>query len=152
MGADTGTLEALRIMRERERDADRVTAQVRDDNILRTEPPLFVDAMAACEEEIVNNFNTTLGLSGDEAVTFIYANGIIEIGKRERPMLLKKAILLHARYRVIVRTQTLSRLYQPSAVEEIWRFDIKRGELTLNGKNLIECADALFVGVADAFR
>jgi len=152
MSANIGELEAQRILQKRQNDAERIARQNREDRILRDEPPLFFEAMGKCVEENIKSFNLAMGLSGDEALTFVYSSGLIEIGKRQKPFLLKKVILLQSSGEVTVRTRTISRTYQHGGSDETWRFDVEYGELTLNRKNLIECADALFAGVADAFR
>jgi len=42
--------------------------------------------------------------------------------------------------------------YRNNVVEDKSYFDAKDGELRLNYKNLLECADLLFSGIADHFR
>lgn len=152
MSANIGVLEAQRIMRERQGDADRLARQDRDDRILRTEPPVFFETMAACVGEYAKDFNGEIGVSGDDAMTFVSTTGLIELGKRRAPFLLRKVMLRQASNEVAIRTEKISRTYRRELSEEIWRFDVECGELTLNGRNLIECAEALFAGVADAFR
>jgi hypothetical protein len=152
MSANIGVLEAQRIMRERQSDADRLARQDREDRILREEPPLFFDAMATYLGETAKSFNLTMGLSGDDAMTFLHTSGQIELGKRHRPFLRKKIVLDQFAGKVTIRTDTTSRMYRPAGKDETWNFDIVSGELALNRQNLIECAEALFAGVADAFR
>jgi hypothetical protein len=150
MSANIGVLEAQRIMRERLSDADRLARQEREDRILREEPPLFFEAMASYLQENTKSFNLTMGLSGDDAMTLVYTSGLIEIGKRHRPFLRKKIVL--SSNKVTIHTDTTSRMYQPAGKDEVWKFDIAGGELILNRMNLIECAEALFAEVANAFR
>jgi hypothetical protein len=149
---NTGAMEAQRIMRERRGDTDRLARQDRDDRILRTEPPVFFETMATCVGDNTKGFNQEIGLSGDDAMTFLYTSGMIQIGKRHAPFFLRKVMLRQASNEVVIRTEKLSRTYRREVSEEVWRFDVECGELTLNGKNLIECADALFAGIADSFR
>jgi hypothetical protein len=108
--------------------------------------------MATYLEETAKSFNLTMGLSGDDALTFLHIGGQIELGKRHRPFLRRKIVFDQSAGKVTIRTDTTSRMYQPAGKDEVWKFDIVSGELTLNRKNLIECAEALFAEVADAFR
>jgi hypothetical protein len=151
MSTNLGAQEAQRILSERNRDEARLTRQERDERILRTEPPDFFEAMAKCLEENVTSFNLEMSLSGEDELTFVYSSGMVQIGKRKNPFLLRKAIHLQMQREVTVRTETINH-YRHGVKEEKWRFTVEHGELVLDGRNLLECADALFAGIADAFR
>lgn len=92
-----------------------------------------------------------LGLEGDDAVTFVHSGSEIYVGKKGNPFLLRKIMHFARSNEVLVRTQIL-RGYQKDLTEQKWYFDIQRGELRLNYKNFIECADLLFKDIPDLFR
>lgn len=151
MAANQGELEAQRILRARESDASRAVQQARDERILCTEQPRFFDAVADHLAETVKSFNMNLGLEGDDAVTFVHSGSEIYVGKKGNPFLLRKIMHFARSNEVLVRTQIL-RGYQKDLTEQKWYFDIQRGELRLNYKNFIECADLLFKDIPDLFR
>lgn len=151
MSTNLGAQEAQRIILERQRDADRIARQEREERTLQTEPPRFFEAMAGCLKDNAESFNQGLGVTGDDSLTFVYSSGLIQIGKRSNPFLLRKVMLRQAQSEVVVRTEIMNG-YRRSVKEETWHFDIERGELRLEGKTVMECAESLFAGIPDAFR
>jgi hypothetical protein len=92
-----------------------------------------------------------MGLSGEDAATFSNSGGTVQIGKRQNPFVLCKAIHLLPQREVIVRTETINNR-RHGVKKEKWRFAVERGELVLEGRNPVGCADALLAEIADAFR
>jgi hypothetical protein len=151
MGTNLGSLEAQRILKQRQTDTERLAQQAREERILCTEQPRFFDAMADHLAEIVNSFNLEMGLEGEDAATFTHSGTEIYLGKRAKPFFLRKVMHFERTNEVRVRTEIING-YQKQGNEEKWYFEIQRGELRLNYKNFAECADVLFKGVPDAFR
>jgi hypothetical protein len=151
MGATFGSLEAQRIMRERLRDADRLTQQALEERILTSEPARFLDAIASCLGDNVKFFNRDIGLEGDDAITFDYSNRTINIGKRRDPIILRKVIYFERTNEVLIRTQTIHG-YSNKVEEERWCFAVERDGLRLGYKTSAECAEVLFKGFPDAYR
>jgi len=151
MSANLGSLEAERILRARQSDAGRAAQLAREERILCSEQPRFFDAIADCLAETVKSFNMGMGLEGEDAVTLTHSGSEIHIGKKGRPTFLRKVMHFERSNEVRIRTQIING-YQNSVNEEKWYFDIQRGELALNYKNFVECADLLFKGIPDTFR
>jgi hypothetical protein len=147
----TGAKLAQEVLRLRSADAERAAARQREERVLATECVPFFEAITSLLRENVTTFNLELSLVGKDALTFVSSAGLIEIGKKSNPFLLRRAVHLQANQEVVVRTET-SIHYRIGTKQERWRFTVEHEELLLNGKNVIECADALFEGVADAFR
>ena len=82
MGTSLGELEAQRILRARASDADRAAQQARNERVLCTEQPRFFDAIAVDLAETVKSFNMSMGLEGEDAVTFVHSGSQIQIGKK----------------------------------------------------------------------
>jgi hypothetical protein len=155
MGANTGNLEAQRVLRLRNADADRIAQLERDERILRTDPVCFFEAVAKVVGENSTSFNSDLGLVGDYALSFLSINGQIQLCKKASPLFLRKAIHFQTSQEVLVRTETINSYrnsYRHGVKEEKWRFTVEQGVLLLNGRNVLECADALFDGIAEACR
>jgi hypothetical protein len=151
MSANLGELEAERILRARQNDADLARRQTREDRILDTEQPRFFDAMADDLEKTVKSFNLRMGLEGKDAVTFVHSGSEVQVGKSAKPFFLRK-IMHHERTKeVFIRTEIIIG-YQKGVKEEKWYFEIDGGELTLNHNNFAQCADLLFEGIPDTFR
>ena len=68
------------------------------------------------------------------------------------PVFIRKVILRQASKEVIVRTTIIRRHPPQEITEKTWRFSVEHGDLVLDGKNVIECADALLQGAEKAFR
>jgi hypothetical protein len=151
MGANTGNLEAQRVLRLRNADADRIAQLERDERILRTDPVSFFEAIAKAVGEISTSFNSDLELVADHAVSFVSNNGLIQLCKRASPLFLRKATHFQTSREVLVRTETINN-FRHGEKKEIWRFTVEHGALLLNGRNVLECADALFNGIAEACR
>ena len=151
MSANLGELEAQRILKARQSDADLAIRQAREDRILGTEQPRFFDAMADDLANTIKSFNLNMGLEGQDAVTFMHSGSQIQIGKRAKPFLLRKVMHFERTNEVLVRTEIVNG-YQKGLKEEKWYFEIQGGELTLNHKNFAQCADLLFEGLPDTFR
>jgi hypothetical protein len=151
MSAGIGSKTAQKVRQMWEADAAQVARQNRDERILSTECVPFFEAVASLVKENAASFNLELGLEDREALTFVSSSGLIEIGKKSSPTLLRKVVHFQANREVIVRTETLVH-YRVGTKQEKWRFAVERGELLLNGRNVLECADALFEGIAEAFR
>jgi hypothetical protein len=151
MSANLGELEAERILRMRQGDADLATRKAREDRILRSEQPRFFDAMADDLTKTVESFNSRMGLEGRDAVTFNHSGTEILVGKRARPFFLRKIMHFEQTNEVFIRTEIVNG-YQKGVKEEKWYFEIQDGELTLHHKNFVQCADSLFEGIPDTFR
>jgi hypothetical protein len=151
MSANLGELEAQRILRARESDASRAAQQARDERILCSEQPRFFDAMADHLVDTVKSFNMSMGLEGEDAVTFVHSGSEINVGRKGKPTFLRKIMHLGRSNEVRVRTQVIDG-YRNNVNEEKWYFDVQRGELRLNYKNFVECADLLFKSIPDTFR
>ena len=82
MSANLGELEAERILRARQSDADRAAQQAREERILSSEQPRFFSVMAAHLAEIVSSFNMRMGLEGEEAISFTHSGTEIYLGKK----------------------------------------------------------------------
>jgi hypothetical protein len=132
-------------------DAVRIAQCDRDLRILESECVPFFEAVTALLKEGVASFNIDLGLEGRGALTFVSHPSLIELGKGTNPTLLRKVMHLQPSREVIVRTDT-SVHYRVGTKQEKWRFTVEHGELLLNGMNVLESAEALFDGVAEAFR
>jgi hypothetical protein len=83
MGTSLGELEAQRILRARQSDANQAAQEARNDRILCTEQPRFFGAMADDLAKTVQSFNLSMGLEGQDAVTFVHSGSQIQIGRRE---------------------------------------------------------------------
>jgi hypothetical protein len=151
MGANLGELEAERILKARQSDADLAARQAREDRILCTEQPRFFDAMADDLAKTVESFNLRMGLEGQDAITFVHPGNQIQVGKRAKPYFLRKIMHFERTNEVLIRTEIVNG-YQKAVKEEKWYFEIQGGELTLNQKNFTQCADLLFEGIPDTFR
>jgi hypothetical protein len=149
--ANGGSLEAQKVLRLQRDDADRIAQQERDEGNLRTEPANFFEAITKSVGENSASFNSDLRLGGDYALTFVSSAGLIQLGKRANPFIFRKVIHFQAERKVVVRTETVTNR-RHGVKEETWQFTVKHGELLLNGMNPLQCADALFSGLADAFR
>ena len=132
-------------------DADRLAQQDRDERILRTDPVYFFEAMTKVVGENSASFNSNLELTGDYALSFAFTSSMIQLGKRASPLFLRKVIHSQASREVLVRTETINN-YRHGVKEEKWRFTVEHGELLLDGKNVLECSEALFDGIAEVFR
>ena len=151
MSANLGELEAQRILRARQGDTERAAQQARDERILSSEQPRFFEAMADSLSETVQSFNRTMSLEGEDAVSFSHSGTEIHVGKRGQPTLLRKIMHSERTNEVCIRTQLIER-YRSTVQEEKWYFEVRRGELQLNYKNFVECADLLFKGIPDTYR
>ncbi|HSY65159.1 MAG TPA: hypothetical protein VK829_11200 [Terriglobales bacterium] len=151
MGASLGELEAQRILKARQSDANQAAQQARNDRILCTEQPRFFDAMADDLAKTVQSFNLSMGLEGQDAVTFIHSGSQIQVGRRDKPFFLRKVLHFERTNEVVIRTQIVNG-YQKADKDDKWYFDIQGGELKLNHSNFAQCADALFEGIPDTFR
>jgi hypothetical protein len=151
VSANLGELEAERILRARQSDADLVARQAREDRILYSEQPRFFDAMADDLEKTVKSFNLRMGLEGQDAVTFVHSGNQVQVGRRAKPFFLRKVLHFERTNEVLVRT-TIIEGYRKGEKEEKWYFDAKDGELKLNHNNFAQCADLLFEGIPDTFR
>jgi hypothetical protein len=151
MSTNLGQLEAQRILRARQSDAERTAQQGREERILCTEQPRFFSTMADHLVEIVNSFNKEMGLEGEDAVTFTHSGSEMYLGKKASPFFLRKIMHFERTNEVLIRTQIING-YQKGVKEEKWYFDIQRGELRLNYKNFVECGDLLFKDIPDLFR
>jgi hypothetical protein len=151
MSTNLGSLEAQRITKARQDDADRAVQQAHDGRILSTAQPRFFEAMANELSETVRGFNSTMGLEGESAVTFVSTNHEIYIGKKGRPFFLRKIMHFEQSNELLIRTQVIDG-YQKRVDEQKWHFDVKQGELRLNNKSSVECAEQLFKGVPDTYR
>jgi len=151
MGANLGELEAERILKARQSDADLAARQAREDRILCTEQPRFFDAMADDLAKTVESFNLRMGLEGQDAITFVHPGNQIQVGKRAKPYFLRKIMHFERTNEVLIRTEIVNG-YQKAVKEEKWYFEIQGGELLLDHKNFAQCADFLFKGLPDAYR
>lgn len=151
MSAGIGAEAAERVRQMRKADSDRSAQQDRDERILKSECVPFFEAVTTMLKESADSFNLELGLEGREALTFVSHPGLIELGKKTNPTLLRKIVHFHPGKEVTIRTEA-STHYRVGLKHEKWRFTVEHGELVLNGNNVLECADAMFNGVAEAFR
>jgi hypothetical protein len=151
MGAGIGAEAAERVRKMREEDATRIAQLDRDDRIFNAESIPFFEAVASLLRENAVSFNADLNLEGKNALTFVFHPGLIELGKQTNPTLLRRAVHLQPNHEVMVRTETLIH-YRVGTKQEKWRFAVEHGELLLNGMSVLECATALFEGIAEAFR
>jgi hypothetical protein len=151
MSANLGELEAERILKARQTDATRAAQQAQSDRILQSEQPRFFAAMAEHLKEIVESFNRSMALEGEDAVTFQATDHEIYLGKRGMPFLHRKVMHFEQSNELIVRTQIING-YQKQLTEPRWYFDVKNGVLRLNFKNFVECAEELFKGIPDLYR
>jgi hypothetical protein len=150
MSANLGELEADRILRARQSDANLAARQAREDRILQSEQPRFFDAMADDLAKTVESFNQRMGLEGQDAVTLNHSGTQILVGKRAKPFFLRKVMHFERTNEVLIRTEIVKG-YQKGVKEERWYFEIQDGELALNRKNFVQCADLLFEGIPDTF-
>ena len=94
MSTNLGQLEAQRILRARQSDAERTAQQGREERILCTEQPRFFSTMADHLVEIVNSFNKEMGLEGEDAVTFTHSGSEMYLGKKASPFFLRRLCIL----------------------------------------------------------
>ena len=148
-----GEQEAERILLERAADAAVYERRRLDEAIFDHDMEPFISAVFGLLKDSADGFNTRMNLSGDDAMTFGRSGTTqIEIGKRTNPFVRRKVMFRKEKREVIVRTEQLIHYRQQPAKEEWWRFTVEHGKLLLDGKTPPECADALFSGLADAFR
>jgi|HubBroStandDraft_2_1064218.scaffolds.fasta_scaffold13280_4 hypothetical protein len=151
MGTSLGKLEAQRILRAHQSDANQAAQEARNDRILCTEQPRFFGAMADDLAKTVQSFNLSMGLEGQDAVTFVHSGSQVQIGRREKPFFLRKILHFERTNEVVIRTQIVNG-YQEADKDEKWYFDVEDGVLKLNHNNFAQCADLLFDGIPDTFR
>ncbi|MGB9408614.1 MAG: hypothetical protein WCA89_13840 [Terracidiphilus sp.] len=151
MSAGIGAETAHKVKKMWEAEAVWTAQRDRDERVLSSECVPFFEAVAILLKENVASFNFELGLEGNNELTFVSHPGLIELGKRTNPTLLRKVVHLQPSQEVIIRTDT-SIYYRVGVKQEKWRFNVEHGELLLNGRNVLECADALFDGIAESFR
>jgi hypothetical protein len=151
MSTGIGAEAAQKVRQMRDTDTTQSAQREQDQRIFDSKCIPFFEEVTALLKESIASFNSELGLEGDNALTFISHPGLIELGKRTYPTLLRKVVHLQPSEEVIVRTDT-SIPYRVGTKQEKWRFAVEHGELLLNRKNVIECAAAVFEGIAEAFH
>jgi hypothetical protein len=150
VAGDGGALKAQEIKRGLVLDDERLSRRQVEDRILTSEPPLFFEFMLGRTKENIESFNSELGLVGDHAFTFTPSGCEFSFGRKLNPLLIRKVMFRHPSLEVIVRT-TVVRGYIQKVTETTWRFTVEHGDLALDGKNVIDCADALMDGIEKVF-
>jgi hypothetical protein len=150
MSAGIGAEAAQRVRKMQESVAAKAAQFDRDEAILKSECVPFFEAVSAVLKESATRFNAELNLEGRYALTFVSHPSLIELGKKTSPTLLRKVVHFHAGREVSIHTD-VSDHYRVGLKQEKWRFTVERGELLLNGMNVLESAAALFEGIPEMF-
>lgn len=151
MSESLGTLEAKRILKAREGDADKRAWQIRKAEILRAQAPLFFTKLAETLQESANDFNRAMGLEGEDAMDVRYAEPhVIDIDKRHS----FQCKIVHYEQDKYVKVRTVNvRGLEKTITDDRLLFDVSNdGDVRLSGQNFVECAANLFSRAADAFR
>jgi hypothetical protein len=152
MAGEGGTLKAQEIMRELTLDDARLSRRQIEDNIITSDSPLFFESLKSLTGDNLESLNSEMRLVGDHAFTFTPAGCEFSFGRKLMPIFMRKVMFRQASKEVIVRT-TIIRGYTPQEVKEkTWRFTVAHSDLALDGKNVLECANALMDGIEMAFR
>jgi hypothetical protein len=152
MAGEGGTMKAQEIIRELALDEARLSKRQTEDNIITSDSPQFFECLIGLTRENLESLNSEMHLVGDHAFTFTPAGCEFSFGRKLMPIFIRKVMFRQASKAVIVRTTTI-RGYTPQEVKEkTLRFTVAHGDLVLDGKNVLECADAMINGIETAFR
>jgi hypothetical protein len=150
MSESLGTLEAKRILKAREQDTEKRAWQLRKAEILRAQAPLFFAKVGETLQESANDFNRTMGLEGEDAMSVQHGEHVIDIEKRHA--FYRKIVHYEQDGYVKVRTVRVRGL-EKTITDDTLLFDVSNdGIVELSRLDFVKCAERLFSGAPDAFR
>jgi hypothetical protein len=133
-------------------DEARLAKRQTESEIVSSESALFFESVAELLRENLESFNSEMGLVEDHAFTFTHVGSEFSFGRRLTPLFFRKAMFRQDSKSVIVRTTIFRGYGRKDETVMTWRFSVAHGDLGLNGKNVIECANAMMDGIETLFR
>jgi hypothetical protein len=120
--------------------------------MLREQAPLFLENVADLLEKNAADFNEALGVTGEEAISVVKNDQLIDVGKRGATAVRRKIMYDRFSGTVRVTMQTIRGLEPPLFAESRLLFDLtSEGGILLSGQNFNEFAEDTFKSVTAAF-
>lgn len=152
MPGSIGIIEAQRILKGRQEDAQKIAWQLRKGEILRSQAPVFFAKLAQTLQESADEFNRAMALEGENALSVRYCEQPPVINVEKRYSFNRQIVHYDQDAKVKVITVSMKNL-EKKVTENVMLFDVSLdGNVELSGQNFIECAASLFTEAADAFR
>jgi len=150
MSDNLGSQEADRILSELKRQDDSRAWQIRKGEILKTEPPVFFEALADKLKDLVDGFNCKMEAEGFQPLSY---KRYPEVAIVDKALGFTVQAMLQTQLHRVIVTTTTQRGIDGIEGKQYWAFSANETDgLLLNGKQPFGCAEALFAHIAKAYR
>jgi|SRR5580693_7481700 hypothetical protein len=149
----SGKEHAERILAARREESEQRQWQIRKGEILKSGIPVYWSRLCDYLKTSANDFNSSLGLTGDSAIQVYPCETYVMLTKKSSPVFLRKVSLFPGTERVRVTTEIVLGLHQPNSTTEEYLFDVRLdGTIELDRKDFCTFAKDVFADAAALFR